>query len=252
MTSGLSRARLLGLGHIATEASWQMKAHFHPFHELIVLVRGGMTVHAAGEEIRARAGDVLLYPARVSHQETTDPADPGESLFLAFRLPRVSDTAIVRVHDARGRIRQMIQWLHEDQRQGGGRVRREGHALLASLLEEFVRLRQGGEADLVSRTRAYAQDHLAEALSLDVLASQAALSKYYFLRAYKALTGHTPMEDVRAWRVACARDLLLSTSLPMKDIAPRAGLGNECAMSRAFRRQFGMPPGEFRRHSRRR
>ena len=57
-----------------------------------------------------------------------------------------------------------------------------------------------------------------------------------------------PMEDVRIIRANYARELILGTSLPLKEIAPRAGLGNEYAMSRIFRRYFNMPPGAWRRH----
>ena len=32
----------------------------------------------------------------------------------------------------------------------------------------------------------------------------------------------------------------------LKEIAPRAGLGNEYAMSRLFRRIFRLPPGQYR------
>ena len=79
------------------------------------------------------------------------------------------------------------------------------------------------------------------------LACQACVSKYHFLRTYKVLTGRTPMEDVRIIRANAARTLILSTALPLKDIAPRTGLGNEYAMSRIFRHYFNMPPGAWRR-----
>jgi AraC-like DNA-binding protein len=60
------------------------------------------------------------------------------------------------------------------------------------------------------------------------------------------------MADVRAIRAQYARELILGTHLPLKEIAPRAGLGNEYSMSRLFRRVFQMPPGQYRRFQARR
>jgi transcriptional regulator GlxA family with amidase domain len=62
------------------------------------------------------------------------------------------------------------------------------------------------------------------------------------------LTGLTPMEDLRQLRLEAARDLLLTTDLPLKAIAPRTGLGDEYHLSRLFRRAFGIAPGALRRN----
>jgi transcriptional regulator GlxA family with amidase domain len=74
------------------------------------------------------------------------------------------------------------------------------------------------------------------------------MSKFHFSRRYRQLTGLTPMEDLRQLRLEAARDLLLTTDLPLKAIAPRTGLGDEYHLSRLFRRAFGIAPGELRRH----
>jgi transcriptional regulator GlxA family with amidase domain len=55
------------------------------------------------------------------------------------------------------------------------------------------------------------------------------------------------MEDVRMIRLEAARNLLLTTNLPLKAIAPRVGLGSEYHLSRLLRRHFDLGARELRR-----
>lgn len=239
--------QLLGAGRVAADPRWKMPPHLHPFHELIVLVQGKMEVKSGGQTIEASTGDVLLYPAQVLHAETSDAAAPVETLFLSFRRPMLPLKAVARTQDRSGRIRQMIRWLYEDRHASAADIQEQRRLLLQAIVAEFFRNLRWREHPLLVATRQYVRDHLAEALSLECLARQAQLSKYHFLRSYKAVSGRTPMTDVRIIRAHAARELILGTNLPLKDIAPRVGLGNEYAMSRIFRRYFNLPPGEWRR-----
>ena len=75
------------------------------------------------------------------------------------------------------------------------------------------------------------------------------MTKYHFLRRYRALTGKTPMEDVRAIRLDFARNLILTTDLPLKLIAVQAGLGDAYQLSRLFRKHLNLAPSALRRAS---
>jgi transcriptional regulator GlxA family with amidase domain len=44
-----------------------------------------------------------------------------------------------------------------------------------------------------------------------------------------------------------ARDLILSTSLPLKEIAPAVGLGDVFRLGKLFREQLGTTPAGLRR-----
>ena len=103
-------------------------------------------------------------------------------------------------------------------------------------------------SDMVDMTRAVIRKQIAATLSLAELARQVGMSKYHFVRKFKRLAGRTPMAETRALRADYARDLLLTTDLPLKEIAVKTGLGDEYALSRIFRIHFGLPPGAFRKH----
>jgi transcriptional regulator GlxA family with amidase domain len=56
----------------------------------------------------------------------------------------------------------------------------------------------------------------------------------------------SPAELVRRLRVDEARGLIESTSLPLKDIAARTGLGDASTLWRAFVQRLGVTPAAYR------
>lgn len=84
-------------------------------------------------------------------------------------------------------------------------------------------------------------------LTLEQLAASVSLSPFYFARLFKQETGFPPPHEyiVRA-RVDKAKYLLISTSLPLKEIACRCGFGNECSFSTLFKKMSGCTPRGYR------
>jgi transcriptional regulator GlxA family with amidase domain len=88
--------------------------------------------------------------------------------------------------------------------------------------------------------------HLAEDLSLPVLASHAGMSDRSFSRHYADSTGLTPARAVERLRVEGARHLLSDTRLPVKRISQRCGFGSEETMRRSFLRLLSATPQDYR------
>ena len=107
------------------------------------------------------------------------------------------------------------------------------------------------EHTLATTVRQYVQQHMAQPLTVDLLARHAGMSKFHFIRRYRQLTGRSPMADVRLIRVQQARALILSSGQPLKAVAPLVGLGTEAALYRLFRRYLHITPGQLRRMVRR-
>lgn len=249
-TKAIGTAQFISAGWVRPDPAWRMSAHRHTLHELICVVDGILTVESGVQRVTATAGDVLWYPAGVVHAERTDARRPLESRFLTFACPGLDAGQVVKSSDDRGRIRQITAWLRSDADGSSPEVATERDALLQAALAEFGRGSASEDQPWVARTRAYIREHIEAPLSLSGLAKLNGLSRFHFLRAYRAATGRTPMQDVRNLRATYARELILGSNLPFKEIAPRVGLGDEYAMSRVFRKLFGVPPGRYRRNLR--
>jgi len=88
--------------------------------------------------------------------------------------------------------------------------------------------------------------HLADDLSLPILARQAGMSARNFSRRYVEAAGLPPGRAVERLRVEAARRLLLESRIPVKRIAQRCGFGSEETMRRSFLRQLAVSPQDYR------
>jgi transcriptional regulator GlxA family with amidase domain len=88
--------------------------------------------------------------------------------------------------------------------------------------------------------------HLADDISLPVLARQAGMSERSFSRHYAQATGLTPVNAVERLRVEAARRLLSESRLPVKRISQRCGFGSEETMRRSFVRLLATTPQDYR------
>ena len=128
---------------------------------------------------------------------------------------------------------------------------------VARYLVVFLK-RPGGQAQFSEHLALQASDdkfgtlhdwishHLADDLSLPVLATQAGMSERSFSRHYAESTGLTPARAVERLRVQGAQHLLSETRLPVKRISQRCGFGSEETMRRSFLRLLDATPQDYR------
>lgn len=88
--------------------------------------------------------------------------------------------------------------------------------------------------------------HLQMDLTIARLALQAGMAPRTFARIYTAHHNRTPSKAVEAMRVELACRELEETSRPLKTIARIVGFSSEEILRRAFRRQFGITPAQYR------
>ena len=238
--------RIIGCGRIDPDPSWRMEAHSHPFHELIVVNRGRIRVTIHGEGICAAAGEMLFYRAGFVHEEASDPADPLESFFVAFEWPRVPHDLPLLSADAAGRVRELALWLDTEWPSAATGGSALCIAFFGSLLAEWARLCHAREPDIVASVREFIRRHIGEHIDVDRLAAVAKASRYHFIRTYHRIAGRTPMEDVRAERIRAAHALLMTTRLPLKDIAAHCGLSDEYHLSHLVKKYLNVTPREIR------
>jgi AraC family transcriptional regulator len=94
------------------------------------------------------------------------------------------------------------------------------------------------------------QDLLAERfperLSMATVADSVGVHPAHLARVFRRLHGHTVGEHVRRLRVEFACLCLRTSSTALVEIALAAGFADQSHFSRAFKRQMGLSPAEFR------
>lgn len=107
------------------------------------------------------------------------------------------------------------------------------------------------EARRISGILRLIEKQAGEALSLDALAGLAAMSKYHFLRCFRAQVGTTPYRYLLGVRLHRAAVRLVTSSEPVSAIAYDCGFGDLSTFNARFRRVFGVSPTAWRRRERR-
>lgn len=82
-------------------------------------------------------------------------------------------------------------------------------------------------------------------LTVDEIASKAGLSKYYFLREFKNITGHTVIAYVNIIRCEYAKELLSGKRHNIHEIARLCGFESDSYFSSVFKKHTGELPSEY-------
>ena len=90
----------------------------------------------------------------------------------------------------------------------------------------------------------YVDEHLDEPLSLDALARQFYLSKYYLVHLFRENSGLSVHQYILKKRLAACCDAIQGGA-PVGEAYRQWGFGDYSAFYRAFRKEYGMSPSAF-------
>jgi AraC family transcriptional regulator, transcriptional activator FtrA len=197
------------------------------------------------------------------HPATTHWAECAE---LARRYPRVRlDPGVLYVDDgdvltSAGSAASIDLCLHVVQRDYGTEIATRLARDLVIPLQ-----RDGGQAqyieapmpaldstNLFADTVAWLQEHLDEPVTVNDLASRAAMSPRTFARRFLAAVGTTPYQWLVRERIRLAQRLLETSDLPVEIVAARSGFGSADNFRKHFARALRTSPQAYRRAFRQR
>ncbi len=264
------------LFHLKDTLAQKLQPHYHEFDKIILPLGGRVTYVVEGVAYFLKPWDMLLVQHNLIHRVAIDPeepyeriviwlgrewmasrSDPGEPLDACFETARRQGFHLLRTDgDRRLFYMQKIQQLEEALRStefGAGRM---ADTLCQQLLigvnwdmlryptarEERDSYRVDPKMEEVLR---YIAAHLEEPLSVDLLAREFYLSRYYLMHRFKAVTGYTVHQYISQKRLLRAGELIRE-GVPVMKAAEQAGFREYSTFLRAFQNTFRMSPREFR------
>jgi AraC-like DNA-binding protein len=105
---------------------------------------------------------------------------------------------------------------------------------------------KGVEDPQVGRALALIHHRISAPWSAEGLADEVAMSRSAFVERFKALVGMPPIRYLTVCRLHSARLQLRETRQTVSELAHAVGYESEEAFSRAFKREFGLPPARWR------
>jgi AraC-like DNA-binding protein len=104
----------------------------------------------------------------------------------------------------------------------------------------------GARDPVVGRSLALLHGRVAHPWTIAELSEAVGISRSALVERFSRYLGEPPMTYLTRWRLQLAAESLKQTSRGVADIAADIGYESEAAFSRAFKREFGQPPGQYR------
>jgi AraC-like DNA-binding protein/ligand-binding sensor protein len=117
---------------------------------------------------------------------------------------------------------------------------------LSMLSNQVVVQHENAEPPVITKAKAYIEEHQAEDLSLGQVAKAVATSSFYFCKIFKKMTGINFTEYLSRVRIEKSKNLLLNPNLRVSEIAYEVGFQSLTHFNRVFKRVLGQSPTDYR------
>jgi AraC family transcriptional regulator len=224
------------------------------------------------EKIFPRGRYELLEPFRQHSSWTEQQAVAFHNVhFFAANIAELADSISVKrltwpLHSqaAPAPLRRLLEELGRESKEGRGVPGHElvMEALATQLAVTLVRahhgtptregsiLQTGATRERLDRAAERMSEEPEATFSLELLASEAGMSRFHFLREFKKAFGLTPHAFLLERRLERAANLLRKGERTITTIALDSGFGSSSQFSTHFKRRFGVAPSRWGRGER--
>lgn len=257
----LSHARLLNVSSAKYGGDWHSVPHTHSYAELFYTVGGKGQFRIDDKLYPVHANQLVIISPNVSHTEVSYMSSPLEYIVLGIDGLELS---VDENNDGRFCIvdcpggSEIVSCLRNIYRET--EAQQPGYELICQAYMEILisRLMRSTSFSPSSRpnptqvsrqcaaVRHYIDAHYKETLNLDMLASQAHVSKYYLAHAFKSEYGISPINYQISLRIKESRYLLRETDMSLSQISRILGFSSPSYFSQSFRKAEGLSPLDFR------
>ena len=255
------------LFHIKDQTKKDFSFHYHDFHKVVIFLSGNVTYHIEGKAYHLKPWDILLVNRHAIHKPEIDTSVPYERFILWIQndisendltkcFQKASDRSynLIRLHsDLQEKLKDILFELEISMKSdsyGSEFLSRELFSQFMVYLNRIFLEKQyifdkksyscdSQIADLIQ----YINRHLQEELTIDILAKQSYLSKYYLMRKFKEDTGYTLHNYITNKRLLLARNLI-AEGTPVIKAARQCGFKEYSTFVRAYKRQFSKVPSQ--------
>ena len=117
---------------------------------------------------------------------------------------------------------------------------------LSILSNQILVQHENAEPPIITRAKAYIQEHQTENLRLGQVAKAVNSSPFYFCKRFKKATGLNFTEYLSRIRIERSRNLLLNPHLRVSEIAFEVGFQSLTHFNRVFKNTIGQSPTRYR------
>ncbi|MEK3882335.1 AraC family transcriptional regulator [Paenibacillus sp. PL2-23] len=270
VTAGRANPRLhiLFCGESQTKPGHRLGPKVYEFHLMHLVLSGKGAFTLEGQRHELGAGDTfLIKPGQLISYES-DPEDPWQYRWIAFRgsdAPQLaelggfyaSEGQVVSLQDPR-RAAVLYRRVFATLRGGREAAALEAAAYLQLLMAAYSDASEGERRSISGADRVdeqlhrriihYLSSQYTHPVSIESMAEALGYNRAYLSRAFKQKTGLSPVSFLLKLRLDRAKLLLRERpELTVEQVAASVGLQDALYFSKQFRKQHGMSPTAYRR-----
>ena len=254
-------AKLLNIASSRYGGDWHSVPHTHNHTELFFIVSGKGQFLIQDQVFPVDVNNLVIINPNVTHTEDSLNAQPLEYIVLGLDGVELATNEnsngqfCILDHFESAEISSCLRNILREMEQKSTGYEDVCQAFMEILIIRLMRstsLAVQDEPQVISgnrqcaAVRRYIDLHFKEALTLEQLADEAHMNKYYLSHAFKREYGISPINYMISRRIEESKYLLAETDLSLSQIAQLLGFSSLSYFSQVFRRTQSVSPMEFR------
>lgn len=236
-------------------------ARFHKHLEAMLVKSSQVKVTIDTTVYTLHPGDLYVAFPNVLHAIEADDAEATVIIVDFEKYPAFHDVLlhnrpeppVLRAGEydpvIRDIFRRMVQLTGQESPYTRDALAGYANALLGEMLNNLQLVERSTNSGLLQELIFYILQNYTKPITLEHAAQALGYSKFYISRAISGLFGSNFRALINSYRVSMAQNLLITTDLPIGQIATQCGFQNQSAFNRIFLEQTGITPGGYRRQT---
>ena len=260
--------------HIRDKKDIKFEYHHHDFSKIVILIDGDLTYYIEGKAYILKPWDILFVNKKEIHKPVVNPnkyyeriviwlnpdfmakyAQGNNDLLKCFEVAIKNNYNLLRLNmKSIEVIKNLIQDIQNcnNSNEFGSEILKESLFVQLMVLMNRLFLNSDKNRDIediqydktIEGVLNYINSNLENDLSIDTIASEFFISKYYLMRKFKNQIGSSIHNYVVQKRLILARSLI-SDGLSMSSVCSRCGFNDYSSFVRAFKKVYGVSPSNY-------
>lgn len=270
---------LLNVGYLEMNANWNWKDVYSPFARIYYVTEGEAKIYIGKRTFILKPNCLYLTPPFVLHTNECDghfshfyihfyeKAIHKESIFDTYDFPIEINASsldlqlserLLEINPNR-QLKQLDPSLYDnmptfsqyiaDNARMSPHAAVETQGILLQLIAKFfetAKVKSRHTDTRVTKCLQYIHENTDKDISISRLADIACITEDHLIRIFKKETNVTPLKYIHTKKIEKAQLLLLTTEMPIRDIAMELSMDNTSYFNRIFKSYMGKTPTEYR------